>query len=277
MARNLENTCSVSGCENPCWREVCKACGRKIRYGALPEQFGVTHNPKCAVPGCEEPRYTSKGPHCRGHYGVKLEGRDPSTKRSKRKNGTPAPICSEQECEEPAASKGKCVTHRRHEINPLQRNECQADGCSKRVTREYCAEHLNQMRQHGFTWIGPRPTERIRQIRESRRGECHVPHCTNKTSSEVSPLCRTHQGDRSRKGLEADEYLELLSRPNCESCGVPNPTATDHDHSCPHPRDGMCRKCIRGRLCNGCNSALGYALESPERLRSLAEYIERFK
>lgn len=278
MSRNYDRICSVEGCSNPCWKEVCRACARKIRYGALPEQFGVRANPACAVEGCIEPSYTTKSPYCRGHYSKDLEGVDPHTKRGKRKNGSEAPECSVDGCSMKASSKGKCAVHRRRDTYTPRTQKCLEPGCSKRTGESYCAQHLNQYTRYGITWTGRMPTGRLREIRESQRDNCHVPHCSNKVSSEVSRLCKTHRGDRSRKGLSSEDiYLELVSRPNCESCGEPGPTATDHDHSCPHPKDGMCPKCIRGRLCNGCNSALGYVRESPSRLRALADYIERFQ
>lgn len=277
MRRNYDNTCLIEGCENPCWKEVCKACGRKIRYGALPEQFGIKANPKCAVEGCNDPRYTTKGDYCRGHYSKDLEGVDPATKRHKRKNGTPAPDCSVDGCTEKAVSKGKCPAHRRDDTYTRRTSKCAEPGCTKRTSEGYCALHLNQFTRYGITWSGKMPKDRLKTIREAKRPVCSVPHCSRKTTSQTSILCPTHMADKSRKGLSPVEFVELVSRPNCEACGAPEPTATDHDHSCPHPRDGMCPKCIRGRLCNGCNTALGYVQESSERLRALAVYIERFQ
>lgn len=58
----------------------------------------------------------------------------------------------------------------------------------------------------------------------------------------------------------------------CDVCGGVNANGrkihVDHDHT---------TGAVRGFLCSGCNSALGLVKEDPERLRKLAEYIERSK
>lgn len=33
---------------------------------------------------------------------------------------------------------------------------------------------------------------------------------------------------------------------------------------------------VRGLLCRGCNYAIGHAADDPERLRAMADYLERF-
>jgi hypothetical protein len=49
--------------------------------------------------------------------------------------------------------------------------------------------------------------------------------------------------------------------------------AIDHNHNC-CPGAKSCGKCVRGLLCGPCNSALGYAQDSPDVLRALANYVE---
>lgn len=56
----------------------------------------------------------------------------------------------------------------------------------------------------------------------------------------------------------------------CESCGISEPGGRgewclDHDEKL---------KKFRGVLCNGCNSAIGHALDSPERLEAAAVYLK---
>ena len=56
----------------------------------------------------------------------------------------------------------------------------------------------------------------------------------------------------------------------CDVCGGTSTNgkriAVDHDHS---------TKRVRGFLCNGCNVAIGMVKEDPDRLRRLAEYLEK--
>lgn len=63
----------------------------------------------------------------------------------------------------------------------------------------------------------------------------------------------------------------------CLICGeVPNQWAVDHDHALAllhgHARGG-CRKCVRGLICQPCNSMLGFARDNPDILEAGANYI----
>lgn len=80
-----------------------------------------------------------------------------------------------------------------------------------------------------------------------------------------------------RYGLSIDQWGELQSRANglCEICHLPETKTVngtlralsiDHDH-----RTG----CVRGLLCDRCNTVIGAVEESPELLRLLIEYIEQ--
>lgn len=51
----------------------------------------------------------------------------------------------------------------------------------------------------------------------------------------------------------------------CEVCGQDTRRVWDHNHH---------TGAFRGWLCNGCNSALGFAGDDPQRLRALALYLD---
>jgi hypothetical protein len=76
--------------------------------------------------------------------------------------------------------------------------------------------------------------------------------------------------DRLRKyGLSVPDYRALLleAAGKCAGCGEPcDDFVVDHCH-----RTGK----VRGLVHAGCNSTLGFAADSPERLRALADYLER--
>jgi hypothetical protein len=75
-------------------------------------------------------------------------------------------------------------------------------------------------------------------------------------------------------GIDIYKVMQLRSEKLCHACGLPfdgssqqnMSQAIDHCHE-----SGR----IRGVIHQGCNAALGQAKESPERLRALADYLER--
>lgn len=89
-----------------------------------------------------------------------------------------------------------------------------------------------------------------------------------------NPGLRTHYRLRRLYGISLEERNEMFRRQGsvCASCGVSEPGGVngwnvDHCHT-----TGQ----VRGVLCHNCNSALGQAKECPNRLRKLADYIERY-
>jgi hypothetical protein len=52
----------------------------------------------------------------------------------------------------------------------------------------------------------------------------------------------------------------------CAICGADGPLAVDHCHE---------TKVVRGYLCRGCNTALGFFRDKPGLLRKAADYLEQ--
>lgn len=74
---------------------------------------------------------------------------------------------------------------------------------------------------------------------------------------------------KSKFGLTTEQAVELSKIDKCSACGGPpgkHNLHVDHNH-----RTGE----VRGMLCHGCNVSLGLLREDLERIRALANYIER--
>ena len=83
-------------------------------------------------------------------------------------------------------------------------------------------------------------------------------------------------------GITEDEYLALLKRQGgrCAICRADKPNIAtkswyiDHDHSCCQgPRS--CGRCIRGLLCQACNTGIGYFRDQPDLLKAAMDYLHR--
>lgn len=77
-----------------------------------------------------------------------------------------------------------------------------------------------------------------------------------------------------RHNITKEQLKEMVDKYHgkCHACRDRSGTAIDHDHSC-CPRSYSCGKCIRGLLCNWCNSALGHVNDSVKHLNNLIRYL----
>lgn len=80
----------------------------------------------------------------------------------------------------------------------------------------------------------------------------------------------------SRHKISQIKYQQMfdLYGGKCHGCQIRPATSIDHDHLC-CDYSWSCGKCIRGILCNQCNTALGLLAENPTILSRLAEYINK--
>lgn len=74
-------------------------------------------------------------------------------------------------------------------------------------------------------------------------------------------------------GISLDRYYEMLAG-GCEVCGSFDNLCIDHDHSC-CPGANTCGKCVRGILCNKCNSAEGLLDSDPIKALKLVDYMNK--
>ena len=72
---------------------------------------------------------------------------------------------------------------------------------------------------------------------------------------------------KTRYGITLVEYTSMHEEQEgkCAICGSKAKLVVDHNHV-----TGV----VRGLLCSACNRAIGHGNESPERFRSIADYLE---
>jgi hypothetical protein len=94
------------------------------------------------------------------------------------------------------------------------------------------------------------------------------------TKDGLSTRCRSclvKASVSSRFKLSLEEYELLLSK-GCDACGSFDGLCIDHDHSC-CPGQVTCGKCLRGVLCNSCNTAEGF-IKTIEQANGLIRYMK---
>lgn len=92
--------------------------------------------------------------------------------------------------------------------------------------------------------------------------------------AETNPEAVVEKSLKRNYGISLEQYKEMESRQEglCSICRRPpvgkKRLGVDHNHT-----TGK----IRDLLCHHCNAAIGHLMESPELMRSAAEYIERHR
>ena len=85
----------------------------------------------------------------------------------------------------------------------------------------------------------------------------------------------------NRHKLSFQAYAELLDKQEgvCAICKTSPETdkflCVDHDHSCCPTKAKSCGKCVRGLLCNACNTGLGLFRDSPTLLDRAKDYLRK--
>lgn len=76
-------------------------------------------------------------------------------------------------------------------------------------------------------------------------------------------------------GLSYESYVKLLDQHGnaCAICKSSEKLCIDHDHEC-CPSSRTCGKCVRGILCNSCNTMLGMCNDKVEVLKNAIEYLD---
>jgi CRISPR/Cas system CSM-associated protein Csm3 (group 7 of RAMP superfamily) len=106
--------------------------------------------------------------------------------------------------------------------------------------------------------------------------QCHSKYVTQYIKNNPSKRSKPNPNRKfKRHGLSEDKYLILFNIYNgmCHACKERDGVNIDHDHSC-CPGPYSCGKCVRGVLCNQCNTALGLMNDSVANIKNLIKYID---
>jgi hypothetical protein len=124
-----------------------------------------------------------------------------------------------------------------------------------------------------------------KNYKDGRRGtckKCHTSYTINYYNNNPDKKDAKNKMNTFYKpnylfhNITKEKYDEMLKMYDgkCHSCKDRDAKAIDHDHACCKNGKGSCGKCVRGILCNQCNTALGLLQDSRQKIISLLEYIK---
>lgn len=190
--------------------------------------------------------------------------------------------CAVGWCQRPDQVRGYCTTHYQRFLRGKDmdaphlerkapdktRGECSWEGCGRIVhAAGFCNAHYTRNRN------GRPMGDPIRE--KSSQAKCGMSNC--ELPHHTSGACLQHYRLGWKHNLSVIQLDMLLLDAVCEICGNDSgPFHIDHDHSC-CPGKGSCGRCIRGVLCQGCNTGMGQMLDSKVVLLSAVRYLERYE
>lgn len=168
--------------------------------------------------------------------------------------------------------------------------ECIDTECSlPSYSMDLCRKHYQRnWRQRKGIGRDPAKFHRLSEVdRSAKVATCSI--CGPLTPIRVfshngAAGCLSPAGKRRRKdnlsamGMTPENY-DALRESQGNACGLcrgplGEKPHLDHDHSC-CPKNRACSKCLRGLLCNRCNTGLGKFRDDPALLLRAVEYLQR--
>jgi hypothetical protein len=127
-----------------------------------------------------------------------------------------------------------------------------------------------------------------KRYKSGRRSSCY--ECRSAQSStwkQLNPDKVRSSRLKNKFGIDLTQYLQMLYMQNgvCAICLDYESTkhgtrlrelAVDHDRSC-CPGERSCGSCIRGLLCQACNTSIGKFKDDPEILQRAINYLTTTK
>lgn len=178
----------------------------------------------------------------------------------------------------------------------MSEDTCGIEDCNHKVyAKALCKRHYYRQRyrqEHGIPLDLPSRADgrqfckrgHDRTLPDALYGNGTCRPCSLEVKKAEYPARRHEHRDRQLRrkfGLTLTDWEALLASQGgvCAGCGTDTPGGrgsfhVDHDRAC-CPGKTSCGKCIRGLLCSACNVGVGLLGDDPERLRRLADYIEK--
>ncbi len=85
---------------------------------------------------------------------------------------------------------------------------------------------------------------------------------------------KVYRPNWSRHKLSEERYMDLMNLHggNCHVCREREAVNIDHDHACCFG-SFSCGSCVRGVLCNQCNTAIGLLRDNKDIVRGMLDYL----
>ena len=188
----------------------------------------------------------------------------------------------------------------------MHKRTCSIEGCNREHhARGWCFTHWAAAKRAGEFTPDKQPGHRLSNIdAEARIADCEVCGPEVPIRGNAKPVCRAKaRADDAKRRAKMRESPEKMARQAaaqrahmwrkraaavgerstllslgggcCAICRSPLTVLSmkvDHDHSCCPPGD-YCENCVRGILCNWCNSGLGFFRDNSSYLESAIEYL----
>lgn len=228
----------------------------------------------CSFRECNRPIRTAG--LCNSHYGQWYRGKD-LTPIKARKPDPESWECQRADCMRPRMVRGYCMGHYRQLLEGEEMRDLQK---TRRLHEVVGRDESG--RKRCVTCAQWREEVEFNKHQRSSDGLTHTcKHCfQSRRKSDYQAKGRPRFLEKTY-GITMAQYEAIFEAQGglCATCGSSESGGkgwhVDHDHSCCKGRGHSCGMCVRGILCTRCNMALGFALDNPETLKNMIEYINR--
>lgn len=109
--------------------------------------------------------------------------------------------------------------------------------------------------------------------RERNKAAYQARYADPERRTRILAQCKAYRDNNKAKvtaarlGCDEAAVAAALAKTSCEICGHTEKLVVDHDHATGE---------VRGRLCNGCNKAIGFIGDDPTRAIRIFGYLQRW-